>query len=115
MHLLPSSTCVHVAESGLEFRRAFGNTSTMHYMCTHFMHFLPSLSILLSLSHAGLSSCSVGHFLSLHKAPLIQVCDLAYYLWQSRVEIEHYFVACLDHVTVFKVLQRNTTIKSGTM
>jgi len=25
-------------------------------------------------------------------------------MWQSRVEIEHYFIAYIDHITVFEVL-----------
>ena len=34
-------------------------------------------------------------------------------MWQSRVEIEHYSVACFDCVIVFKVLQDRTSFKGG--
>ena len=34
-------------------------------------------------------------------------------MWQSRVEIEHYFVAYFDHNVAFKVLQRRTSVKGG--
>ena len=35
------------------------------------------------------------------------------YMWQSRVEIEHYSVAYFDCITVFEVLYRSTSIKDG--
>ena len=35
------------------------------------------------------------------------------YMWQSRVEIEHYSVAYFDCITVFEVLYRSTSIKGG--
>ena len=34
-------------------------------------------------------------------------------MWQSWVEIEHYFVAQFDHVTVFKAPWRKTSVKGG--
>ena len=33
------------------------------------------------------------------------------HMWQSLVEIEHYSVACFNHVAAFEVLQRGTSIK----
>ena len=35
------------------------------------------------------------------------------YMWQSRVEIEHYSVAYFDRITAFEVLYRSTSIKGG--
>ena len=33
------------------------------------------------------------------------------YMWQSRVEIEHYFIAYFDRITMFSVLQLRTLVK----
>ena len=33
------------------------------------------------------------------------------YMWQSRVEIEHYSVACFDRIAAFEALQRRTSVK----
>ena len=35
------------------------------------------------------------------------------YMWQSRVEIKHYFIAYFDHVTALQVLKRRTLVKGG--
>ena len=35
-------------------------------------------------------------------------------MWQSRVEIKHYFIAFFDRVITFKVLRHKTSIKGGT-
>ena len=34
-------------------------------------------------------------------------------MWQSRVEIEHYFIAYFDRITAFKVLYHSTSVKGG--
>ena len=34
-------------------------------------------------------------------------------MWQSQVEIEHYFVVYFDRITAFEVLYRRTSIKGG--
>ena len=33
--------------------------------------------------------------------------------WESWVEIEHYFVAYLDHVIAFEALYHRTSVKAG--
>ena len=35
------------------------------------------------------------------------------HMWQSRVEIEHYFVAYFSRITVFEALQRGASVKGG--
>ena len=35
------------------------------------------------------------------------------YMWQSRVEIEHYFVPYFNCITVFKALYHKTSVKGG--
>ena len=35
------------------------------------------------------------------------------YMWQSRVEIEHYSVVYFNHITVFEVLWRGTSVRGG--
>ena len=35
------------------------------------------------------------------------------YMWQSRVEIEHYSVAYFDRIAVFKALLCRTSVKGG--
>ena len=39
--------------------------------------------------------------------------SLHYYMWQSRVEIEHNSVAYFDHIAAFEALLRRTTVKGG--
>ena len=34
-------------------------------------------------------------------------------MWQSQVEIEYYFIAYFDRVTVFEALYHKTSIKGG--
>ena len=34
-------------------------------------------------------------------------------MWQSRVEIEHYYVAYFARIAVFKALQRGVFVKGG--
>ena len=45
-------------------------------------------------------------FMELHTLTLAANSSalLLLHMWQSRVEIEHYFVVYFDHVTTFKVL-----------
>ena len=35
------------------------------------------------------------------------------HMWQSRVENEHYSVACFECVTMFKALQCSSSVKGG--
>ena len=35
------------------------------------------------------------------------------YMWQSRVEIEHYFVAYFDHVTALQCLSAELRLRVG--
>ena len=35
------------------------------------------------------------------------------YMWQSRVEIEHYSVAYIDRVTAFEALYHSISVKGG--
>ena len=35
------------------------------------------------------------------------------YVWQSRVEIEHYSVAYFDRIAPFEALLRRTSVKGG--
>ena len=34
-------------------------------------------------------------------------------MWQSRVEIEHYFIAYFDRIAAFEALYRRTSVKGG--
>ena len=43
----------------------------------------------------------------------VQYNDDVQYLWQSRVEIEHYSVAYFDRITVFEALKHRTSGKGG--
>ena len=43
------------------------------------------------------------------------ILSLICHMWQSRVEIEHYFVAYFDCITAFEVLWRRTSVKGGAL
>ena len=41
------------------------------------------------------------------------MCTVYHHIWQSRIEIKHYSVACFIHISAFEALYHRTSVKSG--
>ena len=41
------------------------------------------------------------------------MCTMYQHIWQSRIEIKNYSVACFIHISAFEALYRRTSVKSG--